>query len=284
MSGCDYVILQGLSGKDYSIDAVCAPYDLIVMPSVYESSKVADRVKILCDAIKRGTREVISGNQKSDIYNRISNACAVGGIRLYIPVKAQFELIDITSRSLGFKYGEKDGYTMKSPSCMLRDCAMTVIESALAIRRSGKKLPWSSIKTGLASAVSTGAFDMLSVSPRIITDSAKSAGEVSLLLKTCDEIWGRCDKVLILTKAETEEALDGILAAFTDRMVEGVIVVSENGFDTEGIDTEVTVLKKTGDAAKKLLSIAPCYDVALCFGSVEFSFEIKNELLKKMNG
>jgi len=285
MGSCEYVILQGLSGEGYSLDAVCAPYDLIVIPTVYESLQNSDRLKILCDAIKRGCREVVSGNQKSDIYNRISNACSVGGLRLYIPVKSQFELTDITSRSIGFKYGEKDGYSLKSPSLMLRDCAMTVIESALAIRRSGMKLPWSSIKTGLATATATGCFDMLSVSPKIIIDSARSADEASLVLKTADEVWGRQEKLYFCVGVGKRSELESFLAAFADRKIQGVIVVCEDEFDVEGLENaSVTVCQKSREAAKLLPESCPGDALVLCFGGVDFAFGIKTELLNKMNG
>ena len=100
---CEYILLEGLSCEDYTLDSVCAPYDLIVMPTVYELDGATERVKTLCDAIKRGTREVISGNQKSEVYNRISTACVLNGIRLYIPVKAQFEVKEVTSRRIDFR-------------------------------------------------------------------------------------------------------------------------------------------------------------------------------------
>ena len=110
ISGCEYVILEGLSGKDFSLDSVCAPYDLIVMPTVYDSENAAEKVRTLCDAVRRGTREVVSGNQKSEVYNAISNACAISGVRLYIPVKAQFEVGEITSRKLTFSYCGREGF------------------------------------------------------------------------------------------------------------------------------------------------------------------------------
>ncbi len=285
MGSCEYVILQGLSGEGFSLDAVCAPYDLIVMPTVYDGVGDRGRIKLICDAIKRGTREVVSGNQKSDIYNRISNACAVGGVRLYIPVKAQFELTDLTSRSMSFKYGEKDGYSLKSPSLMLRDCAMTVIESALAIRRSGTKLPWSSIKTGLANAINTGCFDLISASPKIIIDSAQSADEAEVALKTADEVWGRQEEIYLCVGVKERRELDSVVAAFADRKVKEIVAVAENAIDIEGIEEENVVLcEKIGKATERLFENCPRDGLALCFGGVDFAFDIKNELLKKMNG
>ena len=190
MSGCEYVLLEGLTNKDVALDSICAPYDLIVMPSVYDVASGEEQIDYLCEAIRRGTREVISGNQKSEIYNRILNACALSGTRLGIPAKALFEVGEITSRSITFSYGGRSGYSLKSPSYVLRDSAMTVIECALALRRKGVKMPWSGISAGLAAANNMCAFDIISVSPRIIIDSAANVEECELLIKTGVDIFG----------------------------------------------------------------------------------------------
>lgn len=284
LSDCQYVILEGLSDKEHNIDSICAPYDLIVMPTVYDSHSSLEKIKYQCESIRRGTREVISGNQKSEVYNCISNACAVSGVRLYIPVKSRFAVSEVTSRKLVFQYGEREGYVLKSPSHLLRDCAMTVIETALAIRRDGVKLPWNAIMSGLANANDTCCFDMLSASPKIVTDSADSRDEIELVMRTADEVWGEVQYVSLLTNVSNAEDLNTVLEAFRGREIKNLMVVNENFFDTEGLPVQnIVFCKKVSDAIKEAIKLCKADELLLCFGGITFSTGIKNEFIKQMS-
>ena len=89
--GCEYVILEGLSDETVSLDSVCAPYDLIVIPALYCVEREGVDTQIICDAIRRGSREVVSGNQRASVYGHIMDVCASGGIRLDFTAKGSFE-------------------------------------------------------------------------------------------------------------------------------------------------------------------------------------------------
>ena len=278
ISGCDCVILEGLSGKNFALDAVCAPFDLIVMPTVYDSEKSAEKVKILCDAIRRGTREVVSGNQKSEIYNAISNACAISGVRLYIPVKAQFETGEIASRKMTFSYNGREGFSIKSPSHILRDCAMTVIESALALRRGGVRLPWNCIVSGLSSVSETLCLDILAVSPVLLVDSASGYDEAVLVKKTIDEVFS--DNALSeVVFCVPEESLE-VLNAFGTMNVSKTVVYSKNG--AIAYDGEV-ICDSVKKAAKSVVACWKNGKDVVCLGSAGFALEIKSEILKLIN-
>ena len=282
LNACEYVVLHGLSGKDSALDAVCAPFDLIVTPTIYAHERVEERLKSICDLIRRGSREVISGNQKSEIYNTISNACAVSGARLGIPLKAQLKLNEVTVRSATFSYGDRDGFTLKSPSRLLREASMTAIEAALALRRGGVKLPWSSISDGLAEATGAYCFELLSVSPLGIVDSASDRAEAEMLLGTVEDIFG-------------EGALDGgvsvciprsaipSLTAFEGKRIENALIFSSDGVEAEAKEGEIYFdsLKKCAKEAVKLMKSGKSL---LCFGSVAFATELKGELLRILNG
>ena len=279
MNGCEFVILEGLSGEDFTLDAICAPYELIVAPTLYGSEEDAGILKCLCDTVKRGTREVVSGNQRSEIYNTISNACAISGSRLYIPVKAQFEVSESSSRSLSFSYMGRDGFTLKNPSYIVRDCAITVIEAALALRRGGVRIPWSCISSGLSAVTASGCFDMISLSPKCILDTSVGAEEAALLKKTARELWG-------------DEALSSVTLCVSDSAME-----TKNAFDESEISELIVCLSKdiaipegakaiesTKKAAKELFVAMRSGKNVICFGDVGFICSLKCELLKLMNG
>lgn len=281
MEDCDYVILEGLSCERYCLDRICAPYELIVMPTVYESEHATERVKTLCEAIRRGTREVVSGNQKSEVYNKISNACAMSGIRLYIPLKAQFEAERISSRSLEFSYSGRGGYTLRSPSHLLRDCAMTVIESALALRRGGVKIPWSSIAAGISAVSGAGCFEMLSASPIIVTDTAESGEELSLLLKTAEEVLNVEGKSLSFC---LPQGALGALDVLSGRSLGSLVILCEDGeLDGGALGAEQVIAAKTVKEAAKAVVGMGADDVMLCFGSVGFAVAMKSEIVRILN-
>ncbi len=287
LSDCTFVILEGLFDKDHSLDAICAPYDLIVMPTVYDIGGAIEVIKPQCEAIRRGTREVISGNQKSDVYNCISNACAMSGVRLYIPAKSQFVVTEQSLKRLSFEYGGKDGYTLRSPSYILRDCAITVIEASLAIRRSGFKLPGSAIAEGLLAVTDTLCFDVISVMPLVIVDAASTYEETEMLLKTCSEAGVDVSEISICINADKIEDVKTLEAWFEDSKFDRMIVVCNGELDVESISTpaqSVCIFNSAKAAAKEIFSSMHVQKTPLvCLGSLRFSTEIKNELLKLMS-
>lgn len=270
MSGCEYIILEGMR-QGAAIECVLSPYEIIVIPPIYSTSESERTVKSLCEVIKRGTREVVSGNQKSEVYNLISRACANSGAKLSIPVKAQFEVKELTSRSLTFDYCGREGFTMKSPSRLLRDVAMTVIESALALRRGGVKLPWSSISAGIGAVSGTGCFDVVSLLPLILMDTAGDVGEVELLSETAKEVWGE-DALADVTVFTTESA------AYTAKIFgeETSVTVCGGENAVEG----AVCLGSVKECAKALLEVNRKGKKAICYGSVDFVMELKGEFLK----
>lgn len=277
--GCEYVILQGMSCESYSLDALCAPYDLIVVPTVYNSDGSGSEIKIISDAIRRGTREVVSGNQKGTVYSRISAACVTSGVRLSFTAKTGFAVNEIGSRRLSFAYGDREGYTLKSPSPILRDCAMLVIESSLAIRRDGIKLPWSSISSGLAEAANTGCLEMLSVSPFIIIDSSETVEETEMLVKTVKEVVGGIEPNG-LSVCIPKSAIS-LLSCFDKSIVSDVIVCAD---DEHSLDVGTVICQNEKKAAAELLKLSKSNKNIICLGGVAFSSAIKAEVLKILNG
>ncbi len=282
MSGCEYIILEGAGSNDAALESVCAPYELIVIPTFYSSGK-NETLKRLCNSIKQGCREVVSGNQKREVYNQISNACANSGVRLCIPVKAQFEVTELSARKMTFNYCGRDGFTMKSPSRILRDVAMTVIESALALRRGGVKLPWSSISAGISGEMATGCFDIVSLSPLMLTDTAESEGEAYLLLESAEEIWGKdtlSHTVLCLDSGAVNAA-----NAFRDKDIGSVLVFDgENGEEQKNgeISENFESFSSVKAMAKELKKLYCNANSAVCLGHIGFINELKNEFLKIM--
>ncbi len=279
MHGCEYLILEGTSGEDHSLDSVCSPYDLVVVPTALDGDE--STVRIACESIKRGAREVISGNQKKNIYEMISSACVTGGVRLNFTSKLGFEIESLSSIKLGFSYGGRGGYTIKSPSYIQRDSAMLVIEAALAIRRDGVKLPWASISAGLASATGTGCFELLSASPAVIVDSAESIAEAELLCALIGELFGEGKGGISVCIPKQSLNLLGVFKE-KNTSVESVLIMGD--LPNDQMPRGALLCRDLTDAADKIVDLMRKGENIICFGNVDFALEMKNRILKKING
>ncbi len=272
MQGCEYVILQGVGSE---LCSLCAPYELVVVPSVQNAEGYAEKIS---GAIKQGVREVVSGNQKRAVYDIISKACVTSGVRLNFTSKTSFKTESLSSIKSEFSYSERAGYSLKSPSVLLRDCAMLVIESALAIRRDGVKMPWTSIVSGLATAVGTGLFETLSAHPALVLDSAGNDDEVGLLISTLDDVFG-VDSPCELTLCVPADMAETV-ALFDTREIKTVIIV---GGESDELDSRI-YCGSIKEAAKTVFKLTRAGESVVAYGSVAFEAEMRAELSRLMMG
>ncbi len=277
LNGCDFIILEGTE----KFDRVCAPYELAIIPTIYASENAVERIVPLCDVIRRGTREVVSGNQKSDVYNYISSVCAPSGLRLFIPVKSQFEITDTGLRLLSFNYNGREGFRLKSPSYILRDCAMTVIEAVMAMRREGIRIPISAVISGLENAGCADSFEIISYMPTIIVDNADDEDEITFLYKTFCDIIGESKKISLCIPYVGENKTKKILSVIPSGQIVQTIVCT-NGEQSEVFDNGIKFCRTRKDAAKIIADDENPDSVWLCFGG-NFGQEIKEEIIKEAN-
>ena len=276
MHAAEYVIIEAPISGDCRLASLCAPYDLVIVPTLYDGESSAGAV---CDAIRHGVREVVSGNQKKATYDMISNACVSNGARLTLTSKTSFKTEKCSSITIAFSYGDRNGYTLKSPSLIQRECAMLVIESSLAIRRDGVKMPWASITSGLSSAANTGCFETLSVSPLLILDTACTGNEIKQLLLTLDEVFGvgRVKNIALCIQSGNEH-LTGL---FGEIGVSYLIVVGEKKITDDC--AEVVACKDCKEAAKTVAETMKNNVDTVCLGSLKFESELREEIIKLMN-
>lgn len=275
LHAADYVILEGMTNGEYDLASLCAPYDLVVVPAINGDQE--EVCKTVCEAIRRGVREVVSGNQKKQLYDKISNACVSAGARLTVTSKQSFNVESLSGIKLSFTYADRGGYTLKTPSRIQRECAMLVIDSALAIRRSGIRLPWAAISSGLAGASGTGCFEMFSASPLLIIDSAETPDEIGQLKATLDDVFGKeNNKEISLCLPEKAENFELLLQ---DRKIKKYVILSSSD---ENISTEERVIcKSVKECACEVFSMMRNGENVICFGSVGFALALRTELNKK---
>lgn len=276
LCGCEFIILEGTE----RFDKVCAPYELAVIPTVYDTHHATEKISRLCDAVRCGTREVVSGNQKSDIYNYISTVCAPSGQRLFIPARAQFEVVEKSSRRLVFNYNGRDGFCLKTPSLIMRDCAMTAIEAIMAIRREGIRIPVSAMLAGVESAGSCGSFEVISYTPTVIIDNSAEPDEVSLMYKTFCEIFGEDKKFSVCIPAESEDEMEKLLLSIPDEKINRILACGHNYDLNEYHSRAVSVCRTHKDASKIINADKDPDSIWICFGG-QLSQRIKSETISK---
>ncbi len=282
---CEVVIFEGMSDNDFSLDAVCARYDLVLLPTVHAEIDEQARIKPYCDAIRRGTWEAVSGNQRSSVYNSIVAACAAVAIRVYLPKKANLSITELSLRHMAFDYDGKTGFSLRSPSERLADCALAVIEAAFALRRRGLSMPLDAIKSALAKVGETGCFELLSRTPDVILDAANTGDEVLSFLGTLDTVCraGQLDLCICVGK---DTSLSGLSKAFEGRTVRSLTVFSQNEetVSLKGIAcSDVTFCKTASEAAKAALGAVIEGGTLLCFGGLLPLYELKREIIDQMN-
>ena len=271
MCDCKYIIFEGMSCEDYDLASLCAPYDIVIVPEIREEDEKT--LAVISKAVLHSPRAIVSANQKINVYNKLSSVARTG---INLTAKKDFEIKHLSSIRLDFSYGSRDGYSIKTPSLIARECAMLVIDTAQAIRRDGVKVQWSNIESGLASAVGTLAFDTFSVSPLMLFDGAADEYEVSALKATMEETLGAVS-LEGLSICVPASAIDRI-AQFDG--VDTLIIVGDADCEPSFAQVQNTVFCKDIKSAAKQLknNIKDCKNTVV-FGSVAFATELRDCLI-----
>ena len=277
LEGCEFIILEGTD----KLDRVCAPFELTIIPTIYDSEKTMEKAMRLCDSIRCGTREVISGNQKKDVYNYISTVCTPSGQRLFIPAKAQFEITEQSSRQIVFNYKDREGFMLKTSSLIMRDCALTVIEAVMAMRREGIRISMSSVASGLCDAQSADSFEIISYTPNVIVDNSNEKDEISLMYKTFLEVFGE-KKISLCIPGESYEDIENMISDIPLTQIKDIIVCGHNYELSSYQNINVTVCRTHKNAADIISNDCDRDSTWICYGG-SLGQKIKSEIIKNIN-
>lgn len=283
LEGCDFVVLED-SFRTPGIFSVCMPFDIAVVPTLY-----GELTEGYLSAIKQGTREVVSGDQRHDIHSYLVKKCSAEGVRLSFPMRTQFTLTSSSCRSIEFAYKGKTGYLLRSASYMLRDSALTAIEVAHAIRRAGIKLPGNAMVDGIKDAKDAGCFALLSSSPTIITDVSTTRGEILYLAKNLVELpeTVRTGKKTLCFCADVEDDARNAIEAFSNVDLDEILCVGACLDEIKKAVPEGCSFVGLTDieaAAEKIAHSNELDRLYLCFGSVPFAEAMKSRILRSISG
>ena len=286
--GCDVVLLD--VSEDCTLDPmwVTAPYTL-VMPcglGTRDSASAKKQAEQLCRAVRRGTREVISGFVGGEVYNLLSQACAASGSRLTVPAKSE---VNVSEQSLGktvFTYRGKGPYRLHSSFELQIEAALAAIEACYALRRDGVRLPGQAMMAGLQKAQVPVCFDVVTVRPGVIVSAATTSEDVRALTHALHQKTGSFGGRIVLC---VSQAPDKPLSAFDKEFgseegyaVQEVIFVGQNAPQPEGIALTVCTTPKR--AAKRILSLTDPDTTTLVVGDARFAYAIKEAVTDALIG
>lgn len=281
--GCDVIIFE--ASGDFASDpmAVAAPFSL-VMPSGFGTKDTAAAKKQAtdaCQAIRRGTREVITGFTGGEVYNLISQACAAAGSRLTVPAKSEAQIGESSLSRTDFSYRGKGPYRLHSSFEVQFEAALAAIEACYALRRDGVRLPGAAIIAGIGRAKAGLCFDVLTVRPGIVvsvTGSVEDTRAVLAALHQKSNSFG--GKVVLCAPRVSGRLLAAFEKEFSDAdeyaVCDVVLVGEAEELPAQYANVQVGTCPSYKKAAKQLL----CYtdpDVSvLCLGDPAFCYGIKS--------
>ncbi len=286
--GCDVILLD--VSEECTLDPmwVCAPYT-VVMPcglGTRDTSLAKKQAVQISRAVRKGTREVISGFMGGEVYNLLSQACAASGSRLTVPAKSEAV---IGEQSLGrtvFTYRGKGPYRLHSSFEVQIEAAMAAIEACYALRRDGVRLPGQAMMAGLQKAEVPVCFDVVTVRPGVIVSAATAGEDVRALLAALHQKATSFGGKIVLCVSQTP---DKLLAAFDKEFgaeegyaVQEVIFVGQNAPQQEGVALTACTTPKR--AAKRILSLTDPDTTTLVVGDAKFAYAIKEAVTDALIG
>ena len=257
--GCDISILECGDSRADPTGVIDPPLVSFVCGAALDQ----EQLRTAGGSIRRGTREVVCSAIGREAYGTISGACAKNGSRMTVPAYGE---LSIRESGLGGRVFDYRGKTYAVPFSAEYHMsnALAAIETVYALRRTGVPLHSADVARGIAKARIPLRFEIISVSPTIIIDSAESESDITILRDSLAGISHLIGKRL--TKLVPEN--------FNTEICDGIFL--ESGFEeiaTEKLGSRM-IFKKLSAIISKLTE----NDVVLVLGSPEFTGNIKKEL------
>lgn len=233
-NGCDISFFEKSTSRNDPVNITDAPLISVITPFL---ERQADDEKFR-SMIHKGTSETVASPQHKDVYNAISNACAISGSRLTIPIYSETEIESITLFKTSFKY-RGETYSIRSFSPYQTVNAITAIEAARAMNRLGAEISMEAIKKGLAFASLDGKCETVSLDPTIILSSTCEADRL-------DTLYGSLSQV--------KEQLPANINIFADTDAAIDLEKLANSATSYGLSCNKPILLSSPNEAKEILS------------------------------
>ncbi len=278
---CDLCILE----SDHThADPTCflpAPFAAAICGTIpSEDKKEIGRIR---SYIGHGIQEIVSAPQDQDAYRVISDTCAAINCRLTIPTKSALEIHRISLSGSEFSYRESS-YRLSLCGKFQITNATVVLEILDMLSRRGFKLSREQISSGLHRTKIPSKFEILSVSPTIISDSTHSEVAVETVCQSMSDfqtIIGRKVR-LCLPSGELARRYEEVLHSMSYEIEQ--VVLFEEASDEEFSEKswQTAHNRKIRAVIDHALKNLTAETILLISGPFPFTSEIRYEILKKL--
>lgn len=286
--GCDFILFDVTEDAKKDPMWVASPFTL-VMPCGFGTKDTAAAKKQAsqtCQAIRRGTKEVITGFVGGEVYNLLSQACAAAASRLTVPAKSEMSVIRTSLGRTEFTYRTRGPYVMHSSYAVQLEAVLASIEACYALRRDGVRLPGAAMIAGVQRATVPACFQVLTVRPGVIVNAACHAEEYRALFAALEEKKASFGaSVVLCVEGESENLQNAFSKAFSGQdasfTLTGVICVGNKSEQSSA--ESMTVCTTAKQAAKRILGYTDEQVTVLCVGNPAFTFAISQAVLDALN-
>ncbi len=271
--GVKYVILENTRRDTTPMFEVCTPYNFAIIPKLYgeASESELDYVSRAIDKVNRG---VVTGN--NHLYKYFSGRCHKAGIRLSI--HRSVDVVEESMRRQIFMYNKRE-YVLKSSSATLRDSAISVLELIDMMKNHSAKIAPSAISDGIKNAGSCGLFEVISLSPMIISDASSSPALIDQLAERVIDLCGKNKLSGVCVCFDTAGAYTSAYLSDAFSKIPNVELCTVAGL-AEG---NVKAYASYKDIALGVLSAESGGRLTLILGGFDFTENVKNAIMAKMN-
>ena len=272
-SSCALAIIESThSGSDPSV-YLPSPFAAIICGTLSESDE--SEISRIRTFVSRDIEEIISAPQNPLAYKAITDICYSANCRLTLPSRNALSVTRSTFMGTDFTYKGNE-YRLNLCGIFQVSNAMLAIEGLEMLSRKGFAVDHSAIADGLSHLRLAAKFEVLSVSPLIIVDSAHS---LSAIPTTCDALveLGNSSIKEISLCLPSSELIEEYSTALTVRGFE----VTETYTSDTNCDS-ACVFKTPKSFVKQALASLDKGSTLIISGDTGFVLPIRHELLNAL--
>ncbi len=184
-AGCELCIIESSHGDVHISKLLPIPISVVICGSLSAGDK--EQISDLRSYICRGIKEVVCATLTDTALNAVEAACVSAGCRLTRSHENTLKINKATFLTTEFAYRSHSYRINLCGRFQARNAAL-VIDTVDMLNRCGYKLDKNAVTIGLAAVKILGKFDVISISPVIIADSAHSPEALDNLCDTLAEI------------------------------------------------------------------------------------------------
>ena len=280
-AGCDICLIECDHNGVDPTKILTPPHTTVICGTIpEENTKETLRIR---SYIVNGISEVISAPQDSETYKIISSACAKVNCRLSVPTRSMLEVTRLSLGGSEFIY-RNEKYKLGLCGRFQIHNATTVIEVIRSLNRSGMKIPYEAVCTGLASLSINSKFEAISILPTIIVDSTHKTEAVGTMCATISDFKEQLGKDIRLCICPDAPLISEYISTLTSlgfNVCELIVpIIDKAALPEIEAACPVTVMPSAKATAKKIVTTAREEGTVLVTAPDLLADKLRTEILR----